>query len=148
MTEVEELRAENARLKDQVGAAQSTLTSWFEIKGLAQKELVPEFIDMVKGYLRTSRNGGMPQEQSDIVENVLEDFAEKYLVLSMWPLLLRIAEEKRGELKVPISIPTREDMSDERLLKLIETVIDRDDHKNYSTLLYVQNELIQRIKNA
>lgn len=156
------------RLTDQRDDARSTLTAWFEVKSLAENQMVPEFVNCVKGYLRTSRNGGMPKKQSDQIEAVLEHFGERYLVRSLWPIMLRIAEEKRGELKLPEGMEPRNGMTDEKILAAINRhlermpkmpvdVIDMNDHErkffdviSYQSgmMLFLQHTLAERVRTA
>lgn len=155
------------QVKDQRDDAIATLKSWFEVQSLAREQLVPEFVGCVKGYLRTSRNGGMPQEQSDMVENVLEDFADKYLVRALWPILLRIAEDNAAKLVVPAAAKPTPPITDERMLACIETALEgnkmtknasdlTDDERaifNITTkyagaLLFLQHMLSDRIRTA
>jgi hypothetical protein len=44
-------------------------------------------LNAAQAYLRTSRNGGMPKEQSDIVENAVAHMAE----LSMFSVAIALA---------------------------------------------------------
>lgn len=168
MTDVEELKAEVARLKAQIADERSTLKAWFDVKSMAQAQLEPVFIDCMKGYLRTSRCGGMPQEESDLVEAQLENFARLYLVDAVWPMLLRIAEEKRGELKVPDGLAPQNGMTDQKIFdaitkcldttpKMPTNVSDMDDHERKffdvishqsGMLLFLQHVFIDRLRYA
>lgn len=164
----EYLQREIERLTAERDDARSTLGAWFEIKSLAEAQMIPEFIGCVQGYLRTSRNGGMPQEQSDLVDAVLEDFASKYLIQTIWPMMLRIAEEKRGELKVPAGMEPRNGMTDQKIFESIERhlkdmpkmptdVCDMNDHEqkffdviSYQSgmMLFLQHVFIDRLRHA
>jgi hypothetical protein len=157
----EQILDENESLKE-------TIRAWFEVKGLAQSQLEPQFMKAVRGYLRTSRNGGMPQKQSNIVDANMENFARLYLAQTMWPLLLRIAEEHREALVVPESVKPKPGITDDRLLEAItqcldETpkmpvaVSDMDDHerkffdiiaKQSGMLLFLQQMLAERLRDA
>ena len=168
MTELEQLRAENARLKAERDDAVSTVKAWFEVKSMAQEQMETEFVDGVKGYLRRSRSGGMPQKQSDLVEAVLEDFARLYLVSAMWPIMLRIAEEKRGELKVPAGLTPQNGMTDQKIYdaitksladtpKMPKNVLDMDDYDRKffevishqsGMLLFLQHVFVERLRYA
>ena len=168
MTELEELRAENARLKDQLHDAESTLKAWFEVKSMAREQMETLFVDCVQGYLRRSRSGGMPKKQSDLVEAVLEDFARLYLVDTFWPILLRIAEEKRGELKVPEGLTPQNGMTDQKIFdaitkcldstpKMPKNASDLNDHERKffdiithqsGMLLFLQHVFIDRLRYA
>lgn len=168
MTEVEELRAEVARLKAERDDAVSTLKAWFEVKSMAREQMEKEFVGCVQGYLRRSRSGGMPKKQSDLVEAVLEDFARLYVVDTFWPILLRIAEEKRGELKVPEGLAPQNGMTDQKIFdaitkslddtpKMPKNVSDMDDYDRKffevishqsGMLLFLQHVFIDRLRYA
>lgn len=168
MTELEQLRAENARLKDQLHDAESTLKAWFEVKSMAREQMETLFVDGVKGYLRRSRSGGMPKKQSDLVEAVLEDFARLYIADTFWPILLRIAEEKRGELKVPEGLAPQNGMTDQKIFdaitkcldgtpKMPKNASDLNDHERKffdiithqsGMLLFLQHVFIDRLRYA
>ena len=156
-----DLEAENADLRE-------TIKSWFEIKSLAKAQLEPQFVNAVRGYLRTSRSGGMPQKQSDQVEAVLEDFARLYLADFVWPILLRIAEDNATALVVPEAVKPLPGISDERMLEAITsclnglpqmpvTVAEMNDYdrkffdiiaKQSGMLLFFQHTLIERLRVA
>lgn len=168
MTEVEELRAEVARLKAERDDAVSTLKVWFEVKSMAREQMEKEFVSCVQGYLRTCRSGGMPQKQSDLVEAQLENFARLYLVDAVWPILLRIAEEKRGDLKVPEGLAPQNGMTDQKIFdaitkclddtpKMPTNVSDMNDHERKffdvishqsGMLLFLQHVFIDRLRYA
>lgn len=168
MTEIEELKAEVARLKRQIEDERSTLKAWFEVKSMAREQMEPVFVDCVKGYLRRSRSGGMPKKQSDLVEAVLEDFARLYMGDTFWPMLLRIAEEKRGELKVPEGLAPQNGMTDQKIFDAITKCLDTtpkmpknaselDDHERKffdvithqsGMLLFLQHVFIDRLRYA
>lgn len=155
-------------LKNENEDLKSTINSWFDIKSMSKEQLVPVFMDNLRGYLRTSRNGGMPQKQSDLVESVVENFADLYLSSALWPILLRLAEEKRGELKVPVGLAPVNNMTDEKILASITkhldktpqmpvNVSDMNDHEreffkviSYQSgmLLFLQHVFAERVKHA
>ncbi len=54
-------------------ATRDTLNAWFDQRKLVAKEIDATVLDAVRGYLRTSRSGGMPKSTSDTVEAVLGD---------------------------------------------------------------------------
>lgn len=101
-------------LKEIIRSMESQTRGWWDIKAQNEAELKTVIIDAVKGYLRTSRNGGMPKKQSDMVENVLEEVAGQ-MMFAIWPIILRVAEKYRNELEVPTSIPDRDAELDEIL---------------------------------
>lgn len=168
MSELEDLREEIARLRSEKADAVATLTAWFDIQSLAAAQITPEFVKAVRGYLRTSRNGGMPKKQSDMIENVLEDFARLYLVQSLWPVLIRLAAEHKDGLAVPEHMTPKRDITDDRLLaavsacldetpKMPVNVSDMNDHdrqffaiisKQSGTLLFLRDMLATRIRTA
>ena len=168
MIENKRLTEEVERLKDQLADTESTLKAWFEVKSMAREQMEPEFVSCVQGYLRRSRSGGMSKEQSDLVEAVLEDFARLYVVDTFWPMLLRIAEEKREELKVPAGLAPRNGMTDQKIYDAItkslddtpqmpKNVLDMDDydHKFFKVishqsgmLTFLQHVFAERLRYA
>lgn len=90
--EVARLKADNARLADECEGAQQSLKAWFDTSKKAEEELTPILLDAIRGYLRTSRAGGMPKELSDAVEGVLADFCEQHAGRAVLPVIRGIAE--------------------------------------------------------
>ena len=164
----EYLQREVERLTAECDDAVSTLKAWFEVKSMAREQMEAEFVSCVQGYLRRSRSGGMSKKESDLVESVLEDFARLYLVDTFWPILLRIAEEKRGDLKVPAGLAPQNGMTDQKIFDAITKCLDNtpkmptaasdlDDHErkffNIIThqsgmLLFLQNVFSDRLRYA
>ena len=69
------LEAENARLRDERDDAIDTLNAWFDRRKLAHESIDEAVLNAARGYLRTSRSGGMDKETSDMIEGVIEDMA-------------------------------------------------------------------------
>ena len=72
---VRALKAENARLRDARDDAIDTLNAWFDRRKLAHEAIDETVLNAARGYLRTSRSGGMDKETSDKIESVIEDMA-------------------------------------------------------------------------
>ena len=70
-------RAEAAldKAKEETKDAISTLEFWFDRRELGHKAVDQAVLNAASGYLRTSRSGGMPQEESDLVLAVFQDMA-------------------------------------------------------------------------
>jgi len=60
-------------LKEQILDYQSLIDAWVSTNTTSKSMLNEQFMDYVKGYLRTSVNGGMPVEDADMVISVIED---------------------------------------------------------------------------
>ena len=78
--DVEYIRADihEARIKEleeQVKDERHVLKAWFNTRELAHEAIDAAVLDAAKGYLRTSRSGGMCQQESDIVAGVIKDMA-------------------------------------------------------------------------
>jgi len=76
------LLAQNAALREERDAAVeakldaiSTLDAWFDRRKLGHEAVDQAIVDAASGYLRTSRVGGMPQEESDLILGVIQDMA-------------------------------------------------------------------------
>nr|WP_309504338.1 hypothetical protein [uncultured Roseovarius sp.] len=74
-SEADALRAEVERLREACANERATLQAWFDRRKLAHEKVDEAVLNAARGYLRTSRNGGMGQEESDMVEGVIEDMA-------------------------------------------------------------------------
>ena len=70
-----DLYDEAKRLRAERDDAISTLDAWFDRRELVHDAVDQAVLDCAKGYLRTSRVGGMQQEESDTVLAVIEDMA-------------------------------------------------------------------------
>ena len=67
-----------AALAEAVGAREDaidTLNAWFDRRKLAHEAIDESVLNAARGYLRTSRSGGMDKETSDMIEGVIEDMA-------------------------------------------------------------------------
>jgi|DEB0MinimDraft_6_1074348.scaffolds.fasta_scaffold06150_7 hypothetical protein len=53
----------------------STLDAWFDRRELGHAAVDQAVVDAASGYLRTSRCGGMPQEESDLILGVMQNMA-------------------------------------------------------------------------
>lgn len=54
---------------------EETLNAWFNRRELGHEAVDQAIVDAASGYLRTSRVGGMPQEESDLILGVMQDMA-------------------------------------------------------------------------
>jgi hypothetical protein len=77
----------------------STLKAWFDTAKKAEEELIPILLDGLKGYLRTSQNGGMPSEDADTAYAVLEDFCRLYVGKAVVPIIRALRDEERTTLE-------------------------------------------------
>lgn len=130
------------QLKEIIRSMESQTRAWWDIKAQNEAELKTVIVDAVKGYLRTSRNGGMPKKQSDMVEIVLEEVAGQ-MMFAIWPIILRVAEKYRNELEVPTTIPDRDAELDAILGYLDRATEDKAlrDTLGYSSVLMAMIKL-------
>ena len=70
-----ELEVKLARAVEEKLDAIDTLDAWFDRRKLAHDAVDQAVVDAASGYLRTSRVGGMSQEESDLVLGVIQDMA-------------------------------------------------------------------------
>lgn len=80
----EELEAKLAEEVEEKLDAISTLDAWFDRRELAHDAVDQAVIDAASGYLRTSRVGGMPQKESDLVLAVIQDMARLSLFADLF----------------------------------------------------------------
>lgn len=123
-------------LKDIIRSLESQTKAWWDIRTLHEGELKNEVLDTVKGYLRVSRSGGMPSEESDMVENVVSG-ALNDIVVAVWPILLRIADMHKNDLVVPEVLMEKPPSSSFEYLENVLSKPDTKDNSMYSTLLYL-----------
>jgi hypothetical protein len=112
------LRAEVERLRGAEADAIDTLKAWFDRRKLAHEAIDKAVIDAASGYLRTSRVGGMPQEQSDLVLGVIEDMAYRSLFADLFA---------RAALKDNPPLPMRglyQDLTDEQKQRAVSVQED------------------------
>lgn len=72
--------------------AQDTLDAWFDRRKLAHDAIDSAVIDAVAGYLRTSRVGGMPQDESDLILGVIQDMARLSLFADLFARAITVAD--------------------------------------------------------
>lgn len=69
------LQAENERLRWEAKCLGETLDAWFNRRKLGHDAVDQAVVDAASGYLRTSRVGGMSNEESDMILDVIQDMA-------------------------------------------------------------------------
>ena len=87
--------------------ALSTLDAWFDRRKLGNEAVNQAVIDAASGYLRTSRVGGMPQVESDLILGVMQDMSRLGLFADIFaramndlvPALLKERDEARAALR-------------------------------------------------
>ena len=79
-----ELEAKLAKALGEKLDAISTLDAWFDRRKLAHDAIDKAVVGAASGYLRTSRVGGMPQEESDRVLGVIQDMARLSLFADLF----------------------------------------------------------------
>ena len=89
---IEELRAER-------DDARSTLAAWFDVATKTVEQVTPILIAGLRGYLRTSKVGGMSDELANAVEAVLEDYCRLYVGRELVPVLRGIAAAEKAKLE-------------------------------------------------
>jgi len=87
------VEAKLAKAVEEKLCATDTLNAWFDRRKLAHEAVDQAVIDAASGYLRTSRVGGMPKKESDLVLGVIKDMAR----LGMFADLFARAAERKGQ---------------------------------------------------
>ena len=72
---IDALTAERDEALWQAECAKNTLSAWFDRRELGHEAVDQAVVDAASGYLRTSRVGGMPRKQSDLIIGVIQDMA-------------------------------------------------------------------------
>lgn len=98
-------------LKELYRSLESTVNAWWDIRSQNESQVQTLVMDAFAGYLRTSRNGGMPVEDSDMVLAVVEE-ASRNILEAVWPVILRIADKHRNDLLIPMDVPEAPDLED------------------------------------
>jgi hypothetical protein len=83
--------AELSALRDERDDAVSTLTAWFDMAAKIEAEAVPVIMGGLRGYIRTARNGGMPDEYAAPALAVLEDYCKLQMGRDLVPVLRGMA---------------------------------------------------------
>lgn len=98
------LLAQNAALRAERDAAVeakldaiSTLDAWFDRRKLGHEAVDQAVVDAASGYLRTSRVGGMPQEESDLILGVIQDMARLGLFADLFARAAALTTENSHE---------------------------------------------------
>ena len=93
---IERLEAENGALREDRDDAIDTLDAWFDRRNLAHDAIDEAVLNAARGYLRTSRSGGMGQETSDMIEGVISDMARLSVFADLFARTA-LAQIKGGE---------------------------------------------------
>lgn len=91
---LDEARARTEKAEAERDDAISTLDAWFDRRKLGHDAVDQAVLDCAKGYLRTCRVGGMPQEASDAVLAVIGDMAHLAVFADLFIRLDRERLEK------------------------------------------------------
>lgn len=83
--------AELSALREERDDAVSTLTAWFDMAAKIEAEAVPVIMGGLRGYIRTARNGGMPDEYAAPALAVLEDYCKLQMGRDLVPVLRGMA---------------------------------------------------------
>ncbi len=97
---IEAQAAQVEALQQELADTNDTLNAWFDTAKIIQDQIGPKMLDAAKGYLRTSRSGGMPAEVSDTVAAVIEDMLRLgYLTapVTQYVMTAALATEPRHE---------------------------------------------------
>ena len=78
------LTAQVEAMRDERDNAISTLDAWFDRRKLGHDAIDKAVVDAASGYLRTSRVGGMPQKESDLILGVIQDMARLSLFADLF----------------------------------------------------------------
>lgn len=86
--------------------ALSTLDAWFDRRKLGNEAVNQAVIDAASGYLRTSRVGGMPRRESDLILGVMQDMSRLGLFADIFaramddlvPALLKERDDLRAQI--------------------------------------------------
>lgn len=95
-----DLYDEVKRLRAERDDAISTLDAWFDRRKLGHDAVDQAVLDCAKGYLRTCRVGGMPQEASDAVLAVIGDMARLAVFADLFIRLDRERLEKAEAVRI------------------------------------------------
>lgn len=90
--EINRLRAQLAAAEAEKDCAEDVLKAWFDTQKLMSAQLDPKIVDAASGYLRTSRVGGMSNEESDMVLGVIQDMARLNVFSSIYTQAHKTAE--------------------------------------------------------
>lgn len=96
--------AEIEKLEEDYIMVESIMSSFFDLAKKTEADIEPILMDGVRGYLRTSKNGGMNPELADAVEAVLADFIRLYAGKALVPVLRGIASDNEQVLKASRSV--------------------------------------------
>ena len=91
------LRARVAKLETELDGAKQSLNSFFSMKIRAEEEGTKVLDESISTYLRRAENGGMPDEEVDLVRSVVNDAARIYLWNALVPIIRGIASSAQKD---------------------------------------------------
>ena len=95
--EIERLRSRVAELETKLEGAKQSLNSFFSMKIRAEEEGTKVLDESISTYLRRAENGGMPDEDVDLVRSVVNDAARIYLWNALVPIIRGIASSAQKD---------------------------------------------------
>ena len=63
-------------IKNEIESRDDVIKSWFGATKIAKDEVLPALLSGMDGYLRVSKNGGMPTKDAEMVKGVFAHFME------------------------------------------------------------------------
>jgi hypothetical protein len=99
VAEINHLRARVAKLETELDGAKQSLNSFFSMKIRAEEEGAKVLDEAISTYLRRAENGGMPDEDVDLVRSVVNDAARIYLWNALVPIICGIASSAPKDAK-------------------------------------------------
>ncbi|MBO9428056.1 hypothetical protein [Sulfitobacter sp. R18_1] len=69
--------------------AEHVLKAWFDLRKLGKEQVDEAVIASTKGYLRTSRSGGMDPDESDAVEAIITDMARLSIFADLYARIIQ-----------------------------------------------------------
>jgi hypothetical protein len=86
-----------ALLELELEGAKQSLNSFFSMKIRAEEEGTKVLDEAIITYLRRAENGGMPDEEVDLVRSVVNDAARIYLWYALVPIIRGIASSAQKD---------------------------------------------------
>ena len=97
VAKINHLSARVAELETKLEGAKQSLNSFFSMKIRAEEEGTKVLDEAISTYLRRAENGGMPDEEVDLVRSVVNDAARIYLWNALVPIIRGIASSAQKD---------------------------------------------------
>jgi hypothetical protein len=101
---IQTLEKDAKKAEQRAEDAEHVLKSWFDLRKLGKEQVNQVVIDSTRGYLRTSRSGGMDPDLADAVQDIVEDMARLSIFADIYARLIQSGKSDDAEMAKTLAV--------------------------------------------